>query len=35
VRKGQCLTWDDVALDDRSAACALRREMERTFVPPA
>jgi predicted homoserine dehydrogenase-like protein len=31
VRKGQCLTWDDVAMDTRSRAYLSRREMERVF----
>ncbi len=28
VSKGQCLSWDDVALDESLPACRLRREME-------
>ena len=29
VRQGQCVTWDDVAMDTTTRAYALRREMER------
>ncbi len=32
VRQGQCLTWDDVAMDTSTRAYALRREMERASV---
>lgn len=32
VAQGQCLTWDDVAVDTTTRACALRREMERRFA---
>ncbi len=28
VKKGQCVVWDDVAIDTKTAAYALRREME-------
>jgi predicted homoserine dehydrogenase-like protein len=31
VKQGQCLTWDDVAMDTTTRAYALRREMERLF----
>jgi predicted homoserine dehydrogenase-like protein len=34
VGKGQSLTWADVAMDTRTRAYALRREMEAAFVPP-
>jgi predicted homoserine dehydrogenase-like protein len=33
VRQGQSPTWDDVAMDTTTRACALRREMERQFAP--
>jgi len=33
VAQGQCLTWDDVAIDTASRAYALRREMEQLFAP--
>jgi len=32
VAKGQCLTWDDVAMDTSSRAYGLRREMEQSFT---
>lgn len=32
VKQGQCLTWDDVAMDTTTRAYALRREMERASV---
>jgi predicted homoserine dehydrogenase-like protein len=35
VRRGQSLSWDDVAMDTRSRAYAARREMERAFSPEA
>ena len=31
VRQGQCLSWDDVAIDTGTDAYRLRREMERLF----
>jgi len=31
VKQGQCLTWDDVAMDTTTRAYALRREMETLF----
>jgi len=31
VKQGQCLTWDDVAMDTGTRAYQLRREMERTL----
>ncbi|HVZ46716.1 MAG TPA: SAF domain-containing protein [Ramlibacter sp.] len=33
VKKGQSLTWDDVAMDTGTRACRLRREMEALFSP--
>jgi predicted homoserine dehydrogenase-like protein len=33
VRQGQCLTWDDVAVDTRTDAYRLRRAMEDLFAP--
>jgi predicted homoserine dehydrogenase-like protein len=33
VKKGQCLTWDDVAIDATTRAYGLRKEMERLFNP--
>ena len=35
VREGQTLSWDDVAVDTRTEACRLRREMERRFSSTA
>jgi predicted homoserine dehydrogenase-like protein len=35
VAKGQCLNWDDVAIDTTTRAYALRREMERQFAASA
>jgi len=35
VRAGQCLTWDDVTLDEALPALRLRREMETLFAPAA
>ena len=32
VRQGQCLSWDDVAIDTGTDAYRLRREMERLFA---
>ena len=32
VKKGQSLSWDDVAMDTTSRAYALRREMEHLFT---
>lgn len=32
VAQGQCLTWDDVAVDTGTRAYALRREMEQRFT---
>ena len=32
VRKGQTLSWDDVAMDTTTPAFAIRREMERLFA---
>jgi len=32
VKKGQCLTWDDVAVDGADETVACRREMERLFA---
>jgi predicted homoserine dehydrogenase-like protein len=31
VRKGHCLSWTDVAIDERTQAYRVRREMERDF----
>ncbi len=31
VKQGQCLTWDDVAIDTSSNAYRVRREMEKLF----
>jgi predicted homoserine dehydrogenase-like protein len=31
VKQGQCLCWDDVAMDTTTRAYMLRREMERLF----
>jgi predicted homoserine dehydrogenase-like protein len=33
VRQGQCLSWDDVAIDTRTEAYRLRRAMEDLFAP--
>ena len=33
VKAGQMLSWADVEIDTGSAACRLRREMERAFAP--
>ena len=33
VRKGQCLTWADVAVDTASRAYTVRRQMEQMFAP--
>lgn len=33
VKKGHCLTWDDVAIDATTRAYGLRKEMERLFNP--
>ena len=33
VRKGQSLTWADVAMDTSTRAYRLRREMESGFMP--
>ena len=33
VKKGQSLTWADVAMDTTTRAYTLRREMERRFAP--
>jgi predicted homoserine dehydrogenase-like protein len=35
VKKGQSLTWDDVAIDTTTRAYALRREMEAEATPAA
>lgn len=35
VRKGQALSWADVAMDENLPAYKLRREMETVFAPPA
>ncbi|MBV8400823.1 MAG: flagellar biosynthesis protein FlgA, partial [Acetobacteraceae bacterium] len=35
VPAGQCVTWDDVALDAQDAAYRYRREMEAAFAPSA
>ena len=35
VAKGQCLTWDDVAMNTTTRAWQIRREMESTFKPAA
>jgi predicted homoserine dehydrogenase-like protein len=32
VAQGQCVTWDDVAMDTTTRAYGLRREMERLFA---
>jgi predicted homoserine dehydrogenase-like protein len=32
VRKGQSLSWEDVAIDTSSRAYRLRREMESAFA---
>jgi predicted homoserine dehydrogenase-like protein len=34
VKKGQALTWADVALDDSLPAYKVRREMEALFSSP-
>ncbi len=34
VKKGQSLSWADVAIDTPTAAFRLRRELEATFAPP-
>ena len=33
VKKGQSLTWADVAIDTGTRAYQLRRDMEATFSP--
>jgi predicted homoserine dehydrogenase-like protein len=33
VKQGQCLSWDDVAIDTRTVAYRLRRAMEDAFAP--
>ena len=33
VAKGQCLSWDDVAMDTTTHAYQIRREMENVFIP--
>ena len=33
VKKGQSLTWDDVAIDETLSAYRIRREMESMFAP--
>ena len=35
VACGQCLSWDDVAIDTATPAYKLRREMEAMFTPAA
>ena len=35
VRKGQCLTWADVAMDTTSRAYTVRKQMEQMFAPSA
>jgi predicted homoserine dehydrogenase-like protein len=35
VRKGQCLTWADVAMDTSSRAYKVRQQMEQAFAPSA
>src|SRR5262245_20094959 len=35
VRKGQCLTWADVAMDTASRAYTVRKQMEQMFTPAA
>lgn len=35
VKKGQSLSWADVAVDTGTAACKLRNEMEAMFAPSA
>jgi predicted homoserine dehydrogenase-like protein len=32
VARGQCVTWDDVAIDPTTRAYRLRREMEQLFA---
>ena len=34
VKKGQSLSWTDVAMDTSTRAYQLRREMESQFAPP-
>jgi predicted homoserine dehydrogenase-like protein len=34
VKKGQSLTWSDVAMDQTTHAFRVRREMEQLFAPP-
>jgi predicted homoserine dehydrogenase-like protein len=34
VRKGQSLSWDDVAMDTGTDAYKVRREMQNLFAPP-
>jgi len=34
VRKGQSLSWSDVAMDTSTQAYQVRREMERQFAVP-
>jgi predicted homoserine dehydrogenase-like protein len=33
VAKGQCLSWDDVAMDTTTPAWRTRRAMEELFAP--
>ena len=35
VKKGQSLSWADVAMDTGTDAYKVRREMEAMFAPPA
>ncbi len=35
VRKGESLTWDDVAMDTTTQAYAIRKAMEEALAPPA
>jgi len=35
VKKGQSLSWADVAIDTTTAAYRLRNEMETLFAPTA
>jgi predicted homoserine dehydrogenase-like protein len=35
VKKGQSLSWADVAIDTNTAAYKLRNEMEALFAPAA
>jgi hypothetical protein len=34
VKKGQSLSWNDVAMDTNTHAYRIRREMEALFAPP-